>query len=145
MANFNTKDYAKLLITEASGKKEYIGEIKNSSGSPIWRATYSSVGLYTETDIGVIEPSVLTISGGTYRYKDVINICPTVYGGYAMVCRPSYLTELNYFNIFDTNSYALNTPGPVTATSGIFDFNIPYTSSINNEFSLIDGARVDLE
>lgn len=141
MANFNTKDYAKLDI---NGTK--IGEIKDSSGSPIWRATYFSVGLYNKISSGGVQSSpLLTISGSTYRYKDVINICPTVYGGYAMICRPSYLTELNYFNIFNTNSYAMNTPGPVTATSGIFDFNIPYTSLINNEFSLIDGARVDLE
>ena len=104
MANFNTKDYAKLLITEASGKREYIGEIKNSSGSPIWRATYSLVGLYNKISSGGVQSSpVLTISGSTYRYKDVINICPTVYGGYAMVCRPSYSTELDYFNIFNTN------------------------------------------
>lgn len=141
MANFNTKDYAKLDI---NGTK--IGEIKDSSGSPIWRATYSSVGLHNKISSGAIQGSpVLTISGGTHRYKDIINICPLVDGGYAMVCRPSYLTELEYFNIFNTNSYAINTPGSVTATSGIFDFNIPYNSLINNEFSLIDGARVDLE
>ena len=141
MANFNTKDYAALKIGST-----YIGEIKNSSGVSVWRATYSSIGLYTSTDSDIIFPSpTLTISGGSYSFGDYVNLFHTSDGTYCISRMPDYSNIGTFSTIFYNNNYSQKSLGTTAEnTTGLFDYYLPYNSSVDDSFHLINKTDVNL-
>lgn len=141
MANFNTEDYAALKIGSTD-----IGEIKNSSGVSVWRATYSSIELYEGTNSDIMLPvPTLTISGGSYSFGDYVNLFHTSDGTYCISHMPNYSNIETFSAIFYNNNYSQKSlDTTVENTTGLFDYYLPYNSSVDDSFHLIDKTDVNL-
>lgn len=141
MANFNTKDYAALKTSFGD-----IGEIRDSK-NVIWRAAYSSIDLYPYIGTGQLAPApTLTISGGRYCFGDSVNLFHTQDGGYCMSYLPAnYYTDPDkLLTIFDSNNYSQRHPTTKENTTGLFDYSLSYSSSIDTSSRLINKGDVAL-